>query len=498
MARARLTKREVRFLGRVGDAELVSLLHACAFSIYPSLMEGFGLPVLEAMSAGAAVLCSNTSCLPEVIGRADATFDPLRATSIAERMNRVLVDDAFRAELRAYGPQRAKLFTWENSARKAIEAYELLHDEERVRKRETRVVVGYSAPRTRLAWLADWPLSRASAAGVARLAKAYEIDLFVDFAAPAAKIWAACAPLFDIEAFPGLALRYGRVVIDRADARRWLACGPAVVVRRADDAETSDLEGRLNLLDLIAEPIDLPTDDFAGDIAAWAEEATRLIEDAHVAAASPAALARAFAACAPIGAGEAYDRDFAAVMVANRPPVGQRRLMIEVSRAGASKSKVIGGIPRVIGEIVRALLASPPLGVQVVPVRVFFGEGRIVRASDFDPVLRGESPGADLEQPEIELQVGDRLLALGLNHEMADREPLLRRLRELGGQAHAVVYDLLPLHRPDWFPPELATGHRRWFDAISDWDGLVCISQAVAETSDRNCAGSVATGVSRA
>jgi glycosyltransferase involved in cell wall biosynthesis len=252
-------------------------------------------------------------------------------------------------------------------------------------------------------------------------------------------------------------------------------------VRRADDAETRDLGGRLNLLDLIAEPIDSPTDDFAGDIAAWAEKATRLIEDAHVAAASPAALARAFAACAPIDAGEAYERDFAAIMVANRPPVGQRRLMIEVSRAGASKSKVIGGIPRVIGEIVRALLASPPLGVQVVPVRVFFGEGRIVRASDFDPVLRGESPGADLEQPEIELQVGDRLLALGLNHEMADSEPLLRRLRELGGQAHAVVYDLLPLHRPDWFPPELATGHRRWFDAISDWDGLVCISQAVAD-----------------
>ncbi len=151
VVRAQLTAREVRFLGRVEDAELVSLLHACAFSICPSLMEGFGLPVLEAMSAGAAVLCSNTSCLPEVIGRADATFDPRSASSIAERMNEVLVDDAFRAELQAYGPERAKLFTWANSAHKAIEAYEALHDEERVRKRETSrrggMVASAHAPR---------------------------------------------------------------------------------------------------------------------------------------------------------------------------------------------------------------------------------------------------------------------------------------------------------------------------------------------------------------
>ena len=286
-------------------------------------------------------------------------------------------------------------------------------------------------------------------------------------------------PLLGIDTFARLAASYDRVVIDRADAQAWLACGPAVVVRRLDDSGASDLEARLNLLGFIAEPIDLPADDFDADIAAWAEEAVRLIEDAHVAAASPAALARAFAACAPIGAGEAYDRDFAAVMVANRPPVGPPRLLIEVSRAMASKIR--GGIARVTSEIVRALLASPPPGVQVVPVRVFFGEGRVVRASDFDPVVRDNSVGADLEYQEIELQVGDRLLALGLNHELADGEPLLRRLRELGGQAHAVVYDLLPLQRPDWFQPELQHWHQRWFDAISDWDGLVCISQAVAD-----------------
>jgi glycosyltransferase involved in cell wall biosynthesis len=479
VARVQLTERDVRFLGRVEDSELISLLHACAFSIYPSLMEGFGLPVLEAMSAGAAVLCSNTSCLPEVIGRPDATFDPRSATSIAERMSEVLKDDAFRAELQAYGPERAKLFTWENSARKAIEAYESLHDEEQVRKRGTRAVAGWSRQRTRLAWLTNWPLSSARAAGLARLARTYEVDIFVESAMAASEVVAASAPLLGIETFARVAASYDRVVIDRADAQAWLACAPAVVVRRLDDAGACGLEARLNLLGFVAEPVDLPADDFEGDVATWADEAVRRIEDAHVAAASPAVLARAFAACAPIGAGEAYDRDFAAIMVANRPLVGQPRLLIEVSRA--VMPKVRGGIARVTSEIVRTLLASPPPGVQIMPVRVFPAEGRVVRAGDFDPVVRSDGAGVDLGRQEIELQVGDRLLALGLNHELADSGPLLRRLRELGGQAHAVVYDLLPLHRPDWFQPELHPAHRRWFDAISDWDGLVCISRAVAD-----------------
>ena len=346
-------------MGRVEDTELLSLLHACAFSIYPSLMEGFGLPVLEAMSAGAAVLCSNTSCLPEVIGRADATFDPLSAASIAQRMNEVLVDDDFRAELQAYGPERAKLFTWANSARKAIEAYESLHEEEQVRKRETRAVAGWSPQRTRLAWLADWPLSSARAAGVARLAKTYEVDLFVQPAVAAIEVMTTGVPLLGIDTFARLAASYDRVVIDRADAQAWLACGPAVVVRRLDDSGASDLEARLNLLGFIAEPVDLPTDNFDADIAAWAEEAVRLIEDAHVAAASPAALARAFAACAPIGAGEAYDRDFAAVMVANRPPVGPPT-SVDRSFPGNRVKDRGGGIARVTSEIVRALLPPRP------------------------------------------------------------------------------------------------------------------------------------------
>jgi glycosyltransferase involved in cell wall biosynthesis len=99
-------------LGHVSDVALAELYRRCDVFCYPSLGEGFGLPVLEAMAAGAPVLTSNVSSLPEVGGYAAAYADPYDVESIADGLSRLLADASRRAELARRGPLRAAEFSW--------------------------------------------------------------------------------------------------------------------------------------------------------------------------------------------------------------------------------------------------------------------------------------------------------------------------------------------------------------------------------------------------
>jgi glycosyltransferase involved in cell wall biosynthesis len=111
-------------LGRVSDAALAELYRRCAVFCYPSLGEGFGLPVLEAMAAGAAVLTSNTSSLPEVGGEAVAYADPYDVQGISRQLEDLLRSPERRAQLGALGRERAEEFSWERFAEIALEALE--------------------------------------------------------------------------------------------------------------------------------------------------------------------------------------------------------------------------------------------------------------------------------------------------------------------------------------------------------------------------------------
>ncbi|MCX5824883.1 MAG: glycosyltransferase family 1 protein [Deltaproteobacteria bacterium] len=124
---AGLREGELVFTGYVTDEELVMFYNLCAVFVFPSYHEGFGLPVLEAMSCGAAVIGANTTSVPEVIGRQDALFDPYDDEAISKKLAEVLGNDALRAELAAHGLKQAKKFSWEDSARRAIAAFEKLH-----------------------------------------------------------------------------------------------------------------------------------------------------------------------------------------------------------------------------------------------------------------------------------------------------------------------------------------------------------------------------------
>jgi len=119
-------KHEVVFLGPIPEADLPALYGGAALFVYPSLYEGFGLPVLEAMACGAPVACSDASSLPEVAGAAGLLFDPLSVESIADAIARALRDADLRADLRRRGLARASQFTWQRTAQQTLEAYRWL------------------------------------------------------------------------------------------------------------------------------------------------------------------------------------------------------------------------------------------------------------------------------------------------------------------------------------------------------------------------------------
>lgn len=114
----------VHFTGYVPDEDLPALYSAADLFVFPSLYEGFGLPVLEAMACGAPVVCSDTSSLPEVAGDAALLVNPTDVRALAAAIERVLTDEALRASLQARGLERARRFTWEEAARRTLEVYQ--------------------------------------------------------------------------------------------------------------------------------------------------------------------------------------------------------------------------------------------------------------------------------------------------------------------------------------------------------------------------------------
>ena len=119
-----LSKGELVITGHVSDDDLISLYNLSNLMVFPSMIEGFGLPALEAMACGAPTLGSRAASIPEVIGREDALFDPLDVGDMARLMERGLTDRSFCAALKAHALEQAQTFSWDSTARSALRAME--------------------------------------------------------------------------------------------------------------------------------------------------------------------------------------------------------------------------------------------------------------------------------------------------------------------------------------------------------------------------------------
>jgi alpha-1,3-rhamnosyl/mannosyltransferase len=122
---ARLTSQStgVRYLGYVPEDELPGLTAGATAFIYPSLYEGFGFPVAQAMAAGAPVITSNSSCLPEIAGEGALLVDPRSPAEIQAALEKLLSSPELQQRLRIAGRARAQQYRWETCARRSLEFF---------------------------------------------------------------------------------------------------------------------------------------------------------------------------------------------------------------------------------------------------------------------------------------------------------------------------------------------------------------------------------------
>jgi glycosyltransferase involved in cell wall biosynthesis len=119
----KLGYQKIYFMGEADNAELAWLYGNCRAYVFPSLMEGFGLPGLEAMEFGAPVVSSNATCLPEIYGDAAHYFNPRSVADMARKIGEVLDDRKLKEELIRNGERRLKKYDWEKMARQTLAVY---------------------------------------------------------------------------------------------------------------------------------------------------------------------------------------------------------------------------------------------------------------------------------------------------------------------------------------------------------------------------------------
>lgn len=208
-----LEPKELVMTGFVPEDDLVALYHLCKVFVFPSWHEGFGLPALEAMACGRAVIGANTSSLPEVIGCDEALFDPLDDDSIARKLEQVLTDTEFRQALEQHGIEQASSFSWDKSAMLAIQALEA-YIARRVQQ-DTMPIKPERRPR--LAYVSPLPPERSgisdySAELLPELARHYDIEVIVTQDSVATPWIKANCPIRTVEWFRRHADAFDRVL----------------------------------------------------------------------------------------------------------------------------------------------------------------------------------------------------------------------------------------------------------------------------------------------
>lgn len=211
-----LKANQLRVLSHISDDDLVVLYSMCELFVFPSLHEGFGLPPLEAMACGAAVIGSNTTSVPEVIGRPDAMFDPASPQEISVLMAKVLTEPAFKKSLQEHALLQAGSFSWDRTAKTALQAFERKAGERRLLATASRKDATQSG-KPRLAIIVPLPPEQTGIAVYAAelmpaLSKFYEITVITDQPIVAPGAYTACITVHPVPWFEEHAREFERIV----------------------------------------------------------------------------------------------------------------------------------------------------------------------------------------------------------------------------------------------------------------------------------------------
>lgn len=515
----------VHLFGYVSDDDLLRLYNLCAVFVLPSYHEGFGLPLLEAMSCGVPAIGSNRTSIPEVLGRDHAMFDPDDIDETASLIAKVLANPDFAQQLRDEGLRQAKRFSWEKSAELALQAMEAVHEASSRKRIGTaiRSVAVIGSWKELPSWLPE-------------LATVVDVTLVSDRRVPLGRTdinqihrhkFEASAMDFSHRLYclndtrrdqwcAELAIRYpGHVLIGDMEApagaeqggdsyQRLLAQVYETIGYRGVERELEQGECRApswldwRLLMQAALRVGVITDvqharaqEIYGDSILprlstvsigqdGARSVKRFLEQPgplHL-----MGVAERLAELRQLPSTTEEDIATVAACAAENLPLlpRQHHLFVDVSELVAHGGK--SGIQRVVREIGKRLLRRDLPGWRVEPVyRGENGKYRLARA--FSLEILGLQEHLQLADEPFEPSRGDVFLRLDLTLRGGDIE--LQRLRDRGVRVYELVYDLLPVMLPEHFVPAMPEAFHRWLDETSRYaDGVICISRDVA---DRFC-----------
>lgn len=538
-----LTADDVVVTGHVTDTALRCLYNQCKVFVFPSLYEGFGLPVLEAMACGAPVIAANNSSIPEVVGRNDVLFDATDPAAIAIALQNVLTNDSWRRELADYSIERAKLFSWDSTGKLAWQAIETSLDAKYVTPLQDCL---QRLPRSRIAIVCalppqDTPAARHCCALLPLLGRYFEIDLFVEegMQVDAPLLQAA----FAIYPHTQLATRYDRyatVVFHVANSAchayilplmeqftgivvlhdvqldvpvKVLAGRPGMEhVLRNEILYAHGLQGLITYLERdelpsslslnrhvleSAQQLILPNPSHADLLAqagtgAWLPPMTLLTESDTASCVGDYVLA----IHAAIGNAELHTVKHLADALENIAP---NENVLHAIAYHATDNWGLRKQPRILLDVTQLAKVDARSGIQRVvrnianeigrytelkrPVELVRQEnGKLWRASRVISSIFGIDTQKIPEQ-EVLIQPGDTLLMIDSSWEQyGDFLPIFQSVRRLGGKIVTVVYDLIPLLMSEKCSPGLVAVFNRWFNlAAEQSDMLLCISRSVAD-----------------
>lgn len=494
--KAGLSAEEIIYCGYAPDDDLIRLYGECELFVFPSLLEGFGLPPLEAMACGAPVIASHAASLPEVVGRRDALFDPRRVEEITARMVAVLGNPAYAQELRQYGRQRATEFNWDAVADRALNALHGLikrsesHDVATSTLASRKIVCVPTPGTTIPSWVENLKasvlhdISRmhnmdnahllyiAEPGNASELEKAMQIQPGALLIQPGLrnKSSSNLQTLYKSVGYAGL-LASRRDQAAKIGSSLLPLFEHALVVLCADEALASEIHALTASMSL-PHVMTLPT----------GPQTAQVCQAALAQAYAAHPIAREVTLLDDIGAmeGKPSDDDLASIastIVSARKPGKVSKWLVDVSSIA---EKDLGtGVQRVVRNTLMHWLRSPPEGVRVEPVR--FSQGRYHYARRYALDLLGLSEVA-LPEEAVEAASGDTFFGLDWAVDtITAAEAQLREWHRRGISLQFLIHDLLPITLPDMFHPYARDRFENWLKRVATVaDRLICVSHATA------------------